>query len=80
MNCTAVIKELQVLALDAKSCRSHSVVDFGIIRRGLRERGNTHESNLNIPEGAGIALNPFVGTPEKGRYIALQLVSSLRNR
>jgi len=55
-----VIKEFKRLVPDAKSCRSHSVVDGAPIRSGLLAEGITHESNLNIPEGVGIALRPFV--------------------
>ncbi len=61
-SCADNIKELQGLVLGAKSCRSHSVVDGGVIRSALRAEGITHDSNLNIPEGAGIALHPFVGS------------------
>jgi hypothetical protein len=60
-NCMDVIKELKRLVPDAKSCRSHSVADGAVIRSGLLMEGITHESNLNIPERAGIALRPFVG-------------------
>ena len=61
-NCAGVIKELKRLVPEAKSCRSHSVADGAVIRSALWAEGITHDSNLNIPEGAGISLLPFVGS------------------
>ena len=54
-----VLQRLQALVPEAKSVRSHSLVQSTGLARLFRDAGLTHECNHFIPVQAGIALKPW---------------------
>ena len=59
-NAEDVLDRLLAIVPEAKSVRSHSLVQGGRLLQLFRAKGLTHESNAFIPEQSGILLKPWV--------------------
>ncbi len=58
-DCGAEIDAMLEIVPGCRSVRSHSVAQSGPIMRAFADRGLTHDTNDNIPEGAGMRLRPW---------------------
>jgi hypothetical protein len=55
-----VVDRLMAIVPEARSVRSHSLVQGGRLFELFRAKGLTHDSNAFLPEQSGIALRPWV--------------------
>lgn len=55
-----VIDRLMAIVPEAKSVRSHSLVQSGRLLELFSRKGLTHESNVFIPEQSGTAIKPWI--------------------
>jgi hypothetical protein len=58
-NAEEILDRLLAIAPEAKSVRSHSLVQGGRLLELFRNKGLTHECNAFIPEQSGIELKPW---------------------
>src|SRR5688572_12527282 len=58
-NAEEILDRLLAIAPEAKSVRSHSLVQGGRLLELFRNKGLTHECNSFIPERSGIELKPW---------------------
>ncbi len=59
-NAEEVVDRLLAIVPEAKSVRSHSLVQGGRLLELFRAKGLTHECNSFVPEQSGIELKPWV--------------------
>lgn len=59
LTATTLIDNLINIVPEAKTARSHSVTQSGVLLKILSDRGITHDSNDCIPFESNIALKPF---------------------
>ena len=55
-----VVDRLLEIVPEAKSVRSHSLIQSGRLLELFRDKGLTHEANSFIPEQSGMALRPWI--------------------
>ena len=55
-----VVDRLLEIVPEAKSVRSHSLIQSGRLLELFRDKGLTHEANAFIPEQSGIPLRPWI--------------------
>jgi hypothetical protein len=55
-----VVDRLMAIVPEARSVRSHSLVQSGRLLELFRNKGLTHEANAFVPDPSGIALKPWI--------------------